>query len=316
MSVAQTYNNNFQISLFLSLIFHLIFFAIFSLLLNKSTNKEIVEKILDVKIVRIKEKPKQIVSPSEKTSTEAPKKHTYLSSKNSIVEKETIKRGLPNQNVSAIEKKFSKQKKQTQKKKTVKPKSLLVLNSKKTEKLYAKSKENQKTITKDKFRNIEQEKPFQTSRSFSIYANKSGLPDYLPKIQDGDITFLNTKADKHAVFVRRIALQVFGAIREKSWQKLSFSQVRVIPSFTTVKAIMSKSGKLLEVKLIESSGNTKFDDVLEESVSKGAWDQNPPKGAISTDGKIHFIFKARTWSVISGDGLLEKRWLLLGTGLL
>lgn len=155
--------------------------------------------------------------------------------------------------------------------------------------------------------------------SGAAFLGSGGLSDYLPNLPDGDITLLNAKASQYAGFVRRVAVQVFAQLRTRGWENLSASEVRRIGDFTTVEAILSKDGKLQEVRLVESSGSAAFDSVLGDAAKAGAKDPNPPPGAVASDGRIHFIFKARSWSSTSSNprngALRESRWLLLATGL-
>ncbi len=164
-----------------------------------------------------------------------------------------------------------------------------------------------------RFRNNE---PFKSSLLSELTSGRAGSPDYLPKVQDGDVTLLNAKADRHAVFVRRVAMQVFGALRRASWQELSFPEVQRIRGFVKVEGVMSKAGALLEVKLRESSGSAQFDRLVVRAVEQSVSDQNPPVAAAAEDGLIHFIFESRTWARGAQEGMREQRWLLLGTGLL
>lgn len=167
------------------------------------------------------------------------------------------------------------------------------------------------------------EKPQKQTKTLSDYqpfmrnsANaRIGSPDLLPNIRDGEITLLNTKADTYAVFVRRVALKVFSELRHKSWSELSYHMARSSSKFSTVRATMDSEGKLLRIQLIDSSSNSAFDSLLETSARTGTWDHNPPKGAQASDGKIHFIFKSKTWAERYGDRNIERRWLLLATGL-
>jgi TonB family protein len=155
--------------------------------------------------------------------------------------------------------------------------------------------------------------------SGAAFLGSGGLSDYLPNLPDGDITLLNAKASQYAGFVRRVAVQVFAQLRTRGWENLSASEVRRIGDFTTVEAILSKDGKLQEVRLVESSGSVAFDTVLGDAAKAGAKDPNPPPGAVASDGRIHFIFKARSWSSTSANprngAFRESRWLLLATGL-
>lgn len=145
-----------------------------------------------------------------------------------------------------------------------------------------------------------------------------GTNDYLPNLPDGDITLLNAKANQFAVFVSRVATKVFAALRQAGWDRLSAGDVYAIRDLSKVRAIMSQSGELLKVELIDSSGSSRFDEIVISAVRSGVADKNPPKEALLPDGNIHFIFASRSWvrGAIGRQGApIERRWLLLGTGL-
>ena len=164
-------------------------------------------------------------------------------------------------------------------------------------------------------RKLHTARPFERLSLESLFAARSGSSDYLPDVADGDVTLLNAKADRFAVFVRRVALRVFGNLKRKSWQDFPPSQVRSLRGFTSVIATLDPSGKLLSAEVAESSGVPAFDSIVLTSARAGTWDDNPPAGARLPDGTIQFIFQARTWSRVAADGHSEQRWLLLGTGL-
>lgn len=157
--------------------------------------------------------------------------------------------------------------------------------------------------------------PFRPSSAGALFSRR-GTPDHLPTVQDGEVTLLNAKADRHAVFVRRVALQVFGALRQLSWSEVPFERIRGANDFVTVYATMSNTGKLLKVELRDSSGSVSFDQVAVQAAERGTWDQNPPETAQTADGTIRFVFKAKSWSRRIGEMNQEQRWLLLSTGLL
>ena len=251
-------------------------------------------------------KKKQIVSDS-KAKEEKPKKETNLrSDKNQNTRLEQIKRGNPGQTKSSQAKKQA-QKTQTKKEEIKKPK--LLLDEKALEENF-----NKKTTKEEQNKEkLEEYKPFQ--RNFQDYTPRLGIPDFLPNIQDGEISLLNTKAERYAIFVRRVALQVFGALRRMSWQSLSSREIYNIRKHSTVRAIMNKKGELLSVELKTPSGSKRFDEILTAAAKNSAWDQNPPKGAESKDGNIHFLFKSKTWSRMANSGIGEERWLFMSAGL-
>ena len=143
-----------------------------------------------------------------------------------------------------------------------------------------------------------------------------GQSDFLPSIPDGEITFLNAKANAYAIFVRRVALQVFGALRKHSWSSLGRRDIASASSTTTIRATLSAKGKLLGIEQLSSSGSKGFDAVVKRASQEGAWDHNPPAGAKAGDGKIYFIFKSRSWTRAGAGSHRERRWILLSTGLL
>jgi hypothetical protein len=146
-----------------------------------------------------------------------------------------------------------------------------------------------------------------------------GTSDHLPNLPDGDITLLNAKANIYASFVRRVAIQVFNQLRAEGWEALNATEIREISDFTTVRATMSPAGRLISAEILERSGSAQFDDVVKTSAIKGAADPNPPAGAKASDGMIHFIFKARSWTQMAvnrrSGAPFEQRWILLATGL-
>jgi hypothetical protein len=155
--------------------------------------------------------------------------------------------------------------------------------------------------------------------SGATFVGSGGVSDHLPNLPDGDITLLNAKANTYAGFVRRVAVQVFAQLRSQGWEKLTMGEVRRIGDFTTIEAILSPEGRFMTMRIVEGSGSPSFDSVVKQSVAVGARDPNPPAGARASDGKIHFIFKARSWASIGAGGRAggpsEHRWLLLATGL-
>ena len=168
--------------------------------------------------------------------------------------------------------------------------------------------------------NLNQYKAFSRPQgSGATFIGSAGVSDHLPSLPDGDITLLNAKANTYAGFVRRVAVQVFGQLKSKGWERLSTGELRALSDFTTVEAVLSPEGNLIKTVIISSSGSSSFDTVVNQSAASGARDPNPPPGARASDGNIHFIFKARSWSQVGvspRNGLpSERRWLLLATGL-
>lgn len=154
--------------------------------------------------------------------------------------------------------------------------------------------------------------------SGAAFLGMRGHSDYLPHLADGDITLLNTKASKFAVFVRRVATQVFSELRHSGWENLGAGDIYGIRDFSRIRATMNLEGELIEVKLEGRSGSHKFDQTVLAAVKKGARDPRPPPEA-AVDEKITFTFQAKSWVRQTTDPRSgfpsQARWLLLGTGL-
>lgn len=155
--------------------------------------------------------------------------------------------------------------------------------------------------------------------SGAAFLGSRGSRDFIPTLPDGDITLLNTKANQFAVFVRRVATNVFGQLRSAGWEVVRSNDIHQISEYATVRAELSLKGELLNVRIDGHSGSTRFDEVVRSAVQGGARDPNPPPAAAGSDGKIRFVFQAKSWSRYGANprsgAPVEKRWLLLATGL-
>ena len=291
--------------------------------------------------------PKQMVTPPDVPEAPKPPENTnFLSDKNTIVPKEQIKRGDGGEKSPEPKPKTEQNKPEPTKHELIKkdsPKQPQKNNETATNDKPLENKEpNKKKIlnltldpeslnelaekpheSKSDLRNLSRYQPFSNndsakndSSTAELFRFRPGSSDFLPNIQDGEVTMLNAKADKFAPFVRRVAGQVFGIVRKLQWHNIPSSDVMRITEFTTIEAVLSPKGQLLRVNLQSGSGSASFDKVISQSVKDGANDQNPPTGVEAEDGNIHFIFKSRCWTRQGAAGIPDSRWLLLATGLL
>lgn len=293
----------------------------------------------------IQEPPRQIVSPSERTEDKPPDNPRFLSDRNSSVAKEQIKRGDPHAGLPGKvappqpqsrpqqhRDENSTKGKTTEKKEgrdipalpeeglrqIEKPKQKLALSL--DSETVARKFNSKAEDTQSQQQVVRSPAPFSRPiGSGAQFFGSQGISDHLPNLPDGDITLLNAKADQHAVFVRRVATQVFSLLRSEGWDLLGARDILGIRGFSTVRAKMSPEGKLMRVTLEEDSGSERFDQVVIAAAEKGTRDPNPPKGAEAEDGNIYFIFRSKSWvqgGVHPKSGApLERRWLLLQTGL-
>jgi len=119
-----------------------------------------------------------------------------------------------------------------------------------------------------------------------------GSPDYLPNVRQGDITLLNTKADRFAPFVRRVGLRVFQTFSMEFKQEIYAGAVPEGRANVEIEAVMTRDGKRVDVFLRQHNGNLSVDRTLLGSLTDQIFfDDNPPAEAVAADGKIHFIFE-------------------------
>ena len=145
---------------------------------------------------------------------------------------------------------------------------------------------------------------------------RGGTRDYLPAVREGDVTMLNTKAEQFAPFVRRVAIRVFENVVISL--RRSYADGKASEEYATVEAVMDKQGNLVTINTKDRSVSAALatDRNLQTAVRQGFFDRNPPPGAESNDGNIHFVFDTRVVLVVSPNGHRMPAWALLGAGLL
>lgn len=275
---------------------------------------------VSIEILPTEEKPiqKQIVSPSELPQTLPPKEARFESDKDSSTPKEQIKRGDPfagQAGKAAIQKTEPKKSMQAQEKyiepqKENNTEQKLTTLKLGTSELLSQVKESEAQKKRD---------AELTAKIANSNPGNFGTNDYLPGVQDGEMTMLNAKANQYAVFVRRVAQQVFGHITRGNFTSLPINSLTEIQSPVRFRAILSPSGSLIKIEPVFSSHVQPFDKLIESGVKAGASDPNPPKAAAAKDGNFYFLFQAEAKGWVEPNprtGLMrERRWLMLSTGL-
>lgn len=131
-----------------------------------------------------------------------------------------------------------------------------------------------------------------------------GTLDFLPDVREGDITLLNTKAELFAPFVRRVAVRVF--------QNLLILLRRELPNLAgtaeetvAMEAVMTPDGDLASLTIKDRSSDLSIGSgrMLQQACRQGFFDRNPPAGAESDDGQIHFLLQTHILAVGDGRGL-------------
>jgi hypothetical protein len=141
---------------------------------------------------------------------------------------------------------------------------------------------------------------------------RGGSLDFLPSVREGDITMLNTKAEQFAPFVRRVAVRVFENFRILLRRSIDGRSAESVEEYATIEAIMDKQGRLLSIQARDRSTNAALatDRNLQAATREGFFDRNPPAGAESSDGNIHFLFDARVGLMTDpGRGVIGYRAL-------
>ena len=135
---------------------------------------------------------------------------------------------------------------------------------------------------------------------------RRGTFDYLPDIQRGDVTLLNTKANEFAPFVRRVGERVFQhlVIRQRA---LQLQQILSAHDAVEMRVTLDAQGKLKSVRVENHSGSASMDDTLSEAVNTAAFDNNPPKAAANSSGEFEFVFAAQLRAYAPGQGNVPSR---------
>ena len=132
-----------------------------------------------------------------------------------------------------------------------------------------------------------------------LLAGLRGTYDSLPSVAAGKLTFLNTKADRFAPFVRRVGTRVFENLLIEQRKQLDATEILSARNSTTIRAILSPQGKLKDLQIVERSGSQSMDGTLLEALRAAAFDPNPPPDAAMEDGTYEFIFRAQVLASIA-----------------
>lgn len=120
-----------------------------------------------------------------------------------------------------------------------------------------------------------------------------GTYDALPDVAAGNLTLLNTKADRFAPFVRRVGTRVFENLLIEQRKTLDANEIIAARTFTTIRAILDTNGRLRDLEIVDRSGSQAMDGTLLAALREAAFDPNPPPAAANADGEFEFIFRAQ-----------------------
>lgn len=128
--------------------------------------------------------------------------------------------------------------------------------------------------------------------SGATFSNRPGISDYLPDIREGSVTMLNTKAERFAPFVRRVATRIFQHVSIRLSQNARGALAGSGHDTAVVEAIMNRQGRMVSARLVEQQIQTSLGvdrELLGATRPETFFDSNPPDGAEGNDGNIHFI---------------------------
>ena len=141
-----------------------------------------------------------------------------------------------------------------------------------------------------------------------IFGGPRGTFDDLPDVAQGNLTLLNTKADRFAPFVRRVGTRVFQNLLIYQRRDLGLNDILAAHEAITVRAVLDKSGKLKTLDVEDRSGSLAVDQTLLDALRQAAFDQNPPPTAANPNGEFEFIFQAQLAAAIApGPGQPQVR---------
>jgi outer membrane biosynthesis protein TonB len=126
-----------------------------------------------------------------------------------------------------------------------------------------------------------------------LFGGVRGSFDALPDVAQGNLTMLNTKADRFAPFVRRVGTRVFQNLLIYQRQNLEASDILAANDIVTARVILDASGKLKSLEVDEHSGSMAVDQTLVDALRQAAFDDNPPKSAANENGEYEFVFQAQ-----------------------
>ncbi len=318
------------LALTVSALFHIILFFLVYLNFTGLFSKDNLPKIQKVLAVELSPElfnnKKQIVSESEKVNKVMPKQEFKEAEQNNSILEESIKRGdggkpIPKQTLAKPSSKTEMIKKTSVTKKTETPLPVKEKTSQETpgKKITPEIKFEKQIEPREKALDLQTktQNNLNSALAGSLFAGQGGSPDLLPNIREGEITLLNTKASKYAVFVRRVAIQVFNELKNRAWKQLNYQEVQKITGNATVIAKLDPEGNLVSTKLVTNSGSEIFNSLIHTAVKDKARDPHPPESAL-VDGQFHFIFQTKMTSSMAASrsgGFSERRWLVLSVGL-
>ena len=244
-----------------------------------------------------------------KNSREAPKKTKLLSRYNSKVKKQSLAKNrtlLSKRHASkSLLKKKNKQKAKSKKPAEIKPVIIAKAQKDAPAKKSAWGEKSNEPLKKEsllKRKKLRLKVPDEKLLSMLDPNGESGdsslgapFADFVEDIEEGDETLLNTREFKYASFFSRLKTKVgpiwHSKINHEIRRRDPTRKVYLTKKRTTVLSVsLGRDGKLIDTKVVKSSGVNFIDRAAIFSFQNGAPFPNPPKGMVNGDGVLFIKF--------------------------
>ena len=142
--------------------------------------------------------------------------------------------------------------------------------------------------------------------------NESGklsqTPDFLPGVESGSHTLLNTKEFTYYSFFVRMKEQLYWRWlkyfkRDHSASLISLAQERQRLFSTYLYAVLSSDGEMQDLMVVDSSGSEVADTAALHAFLSAAPFPNPPGGLVEADGFIHI---RQSFHIYVGSSVAEN----------
>lgn len=130
----------------------------------------------------------------------------------------------------------------------------------------------------------------------SVVTGQSTRGEFIPGLQQGSFTALNTDQFTYYTFFARMNEQIrprwVSRLRDFAYglNQLELQKLAQYPRTTQVEFILDKTGKLIDTVVHLTSGYRQLDFAGSDAFKDAAPINNPPQGLVGEDGKIHLFY--------------------------
>ncbi len=130
----------------------------------------------------------------------------------------------------------------------------------------------------------------------SVVTGQSTRGEFIPGLQQGSFTALNTDQFTYYTFFARMNEQIrprwISRLRDFAFMQSQqdLQKLSQYPRTTQVEFVLDSAGKLIETVVHLTSGYRSLDIAATDAFKDSAPINNPPKGLVGEDGKIHLFY--------------------------